>query len=305
MINQNDSPGIELITPREADIGGFTVRRSLPTRGFRSVGPWVFFDHMGPAKMAPGHGMDVISHPHINLATVTYLFDGEIVHRDSIGSVQTITPGAINLMMAGSGIVHSERTSPETRAAGHTAHGLQLWIALPEEKEEDAPAFYHYPAPALPAATIDGVDIRVMMGAAFELVSPVITFSPTLYVEAHMAAGALLSLPNEPDELAVYVVTGNVAIGSETRVAVAGQTMAVLAPTAKRGLLHAQEESRIALIGGANLGKRYMWWNFVSSRRERIEQAMDDWKTGGMGMVPGESEFTPLPESDGFATMKE
>jgi redox-sensitive bicupin YhaK (pirin superfamily) len=191
--NSYPRPIERIIQPREVDLGGFAVRRSLPAVGLRAVGPWVFIDHMGPATFAPGRGVDVIPHPHINLATVTYLFEGEIVHRDSIGSEQPITPGAINLMVAARGIVHSERTDPELRSKGHRLNGLQLWFALPEDIEESEPSFDHYPAADLPHTSVDGAGLTVMIGTAFGLHSPVKTFSSTLYVEVDLPRGDVFS----------------------------------------------------------------------------------------------------------------
>ena len=251
--------------------------------------------------MKSGRGMDVIPHPHINLATVTYLFDGEIVHRDSIGSVQTIKPGAINLMVAGSGVAHSERTPKALRSTGFTAHGLQLWLALPEEYEESAPAFFHYPADALPEHSDDGVTIRVLIGEAYGLHSPVTTYSPTLYIEATMAAGSTLEVPSAAEECAVYVVNGQLNVGD---VEIPPARMVVLG-TAATPVITAARESRVVLLGGRNLGKRYMWWNFVSSRTERIEQAKLDWKNRRFAAIPGDThEFAPLPDSDVHATME-
>jgi redox-sensitive bicupin YhaK (pirin superfamily) len=261
-------------------------------------------------EFLPGKGVDVIPHPHINLATVTYLFEGEIVHRDSIGSVQTISPGAINLMMAAGGIVHSERTGPELRAAGHRMSGLQLWLALPEEVEEALPAFFHYPPRDLPRTEIGGVKVRVMIGSAYGLSSPVRTYSPTLYAEAEIPEGASLELPNEANEKfeqrAVYLASGDLAVGGSTAhdTALPLHSMALFTPGAAV-TVNARQKSRIALIGGRPLGKRYMWWNFVSSRRERIERAKADWKEGRFVMVPGETEFYPLPESDSFLRREE
>lgn len=291
-------PPIErIIQPREIDLGGFVVRRCLPARGLHAVGPWVFFDHIGPALFPPGRGVDVIPHPHINLATVTYLFEGEIVHRDSIGSVQTISPGAVNLMVAGRGVVHSERTGPELRAAGHRVNGIQLWFALPEESEEIQPSFRHYPAADLPRTEIDGTRLRVMIGAAFGLRSPVETFSPTLYAEADMPRGCTLDLPSDVDQRGVYVVSG--ALGLQD-FEIGERSMAVFTPDEKVRLT-ALEDSRAAVIGGAPLGKRYMWWNFVSSRAQRIEKAKSDWRQGKFEMVPGETEAYPLPQRDAFS----
>ncbi|MCB1942990.1 MAG: pirin family protein [Candidatus Accumulibacter sp.] len=281
-----------IIQPRDKDLGGFSVRRALPTAQRRLVGPWIFFDHMGPAEFPAGHGINVRPHPHINIATGTYLFEGEILHRDSLGSVQAIRPGDINLMVAGSGIVHSERERPAVTAAAHRLHGLQLWLALPEKDEEIDAAFHHYPAARIPALTVDGVAVRVMMGTAFGVTSPVRVFADTLYVEAHLQAGQRIVVP-AADECAVYVAQGRLqASGS----AITEHAMAILADTADV-VLQATEESRIAIIGGERLGKRFIEWNFVSSRQERIEQAKRDWREGRFPKVPGdEIEFIPLPE---------
>ena len=291
----------EVIEPRKANIGGLTVRRSLPAKNTLAVGPWVFFDHMGPANFHPDTGLDVIPHPHINLATVTYLFEGEIVHRDSIGSVQPITPGAINLMIAGKGVVHSERTGDELRAAGHRAHGLQLWMALPEDREQTGPSFHHYAAAQIPGAKHNGVYLRVLIGSAFGLVSPVATFSPALFAEAIMPAGAELPLELAADELALYLVSGAISIGEKQ---IAEPAMAVLPPEPPV-TVRAIKESRVVIIGGKNLGKRYMWWNFVSSKISRIEEAKEAWRNGLLGEVPGEPDRAPLPESDSFSVMNE
>jgi redox-sensitive bicupin YhaK (pirin superfamily) len=286
-----------VVHPREIDLGGFLVRRALPAAGLHAVGPWVFFDHMGPHSFPPGKGVDVKPHPHINLATVTYLFEGEIVHRDSIGSVQTITPGAINLMVAGRGIVHSERTAPELRATGHRVDGLQLWFALPEEHEEDEPTFTHYPAEDLPRASLQGVEVRVMIGRAWGLESPVRTFSPTLYAEAEVPGGSTLPLPDGGGQRAVYLVAGSLQVG-DTELAEQGLTVFGDTPGLR---LSARQPSRVAIIGGEPLGRRYMWWNFVSSRKERIDRAKEDWKADRIGRVPGETERYPLPERDAFS----
>lgn len=280
-----------LIQPRDKELGGFTVRRSLPTTQRRMVGPWIFFDHMGPADFPTGEGINVRPHPHVNIATVTYLFEGEILHRDSLGSVQAIRPGDINLMVAGRGIVHSERERPEVKAVAHRLHGLQLWLALPEKDEEVDAVFHHYPAAAIPMLNVAGVELRVMMGTAFGVTSPVKVFAETLYVEAHLQAGQTLTLP-DTDERAVYVAQG----GLKTRETTIGEhAMAVFANVAGV-VLEATEESRIAIIGGEHLGERHIEWNFVSSRKERIEQAKRDWQAGRFAKVPGdEIEFIPLP----------
>jgi len=280
-----------VLKPREKDIGEFSVRRALPFVQQRSIGPWVFFDHFGPVSFKPGEGINVRPHPHINLATVTYLFEGEIFHRDTLGNALPIHPGAINLMVAGKGIAHSERTRDKLRETGYGLHGLQLWHALPEEYEEIEPAFYHTPADDIPTAQMEGVTIRVMMGSAFGVTSPVKTFSPNLYLEAMMEDGASFGIP-EAEELGVYVVKGEADIDGETAPI---NAMTVLTPKAKR--IAARGETRLAIIGGTPLGHRYLDWNFVSSRKERIEQAKEDWKNGVFGDVPGDSEeFIPLPD---------
>lgn len=284
---------IELVLePRERDLGGFSVRRLLPTQQRRMVGPWIFFDQFGPADFAPGKGIDVRPHPHIGIATVTYLFEGELVHRDSLGSHQAIRPGDINLMVAGCGIVHSERESPQAVATSRHLDGLQLWLALPATDEETDPAFHHYAAADIPTQVVDGVPVRVMIGNAYGVTSPVRTFSETLYLEARLAAGQRLALPDAP-ERAVYVLSGALEVGDDS---LAAQTMAVFSDHPGVELV-AREDSRIALIGGAAVGERHIDWNFVSSRKERIEQAKDDWRAGRFPKVPGdENEFIPLPE---------
>lgn len=297
----NEGPVSRLIQGRSKDLGGFQVRRLLPVAGQQMVGPWIFFDHMGPAHFAAGDGIKVRPHPHINLATVTYLFSGEMLHRDSLGSEQVIQPGAINLMVAGSGIVHSERERPEVTAQPHELHGLQLWLALPDALEEIAPAFYHVAATDIPAVRCgksSDVSVRVLIGSAYGVTSPVPQFARTLYVEALLQTGQTLELP-EADERALYVASGAVSIDeqhaatSSPRHINAGE-LAILASTPLQ--ICASEPSRIALIGGETVGKRYIDWNFVSSRPERIAQAKADWQQGRFAKVPGDdAEFIPLP----------
>lgn len=283
---------IELvIQPREKDLGGFSVRRVLPTTERKLVGPWIFFDHIGPAVFPAGQGVNVRPHPHINLATVTYLFEGEILHRDSLNSLQLIRPGDINLMVAGRGIVHSERERPEVTAVEHRLHGLQLWLALPEAVEETAPAFYHYASAEIPALDVAGVPVRVMMGTAFGVTSPVRTFAETLYVEARLQPGQTLQMP-DAEERAVYVASGSLKAGDSV---IPEHGMAVFT-AAPEIVLEAVDETRIAIIGGEKMPPRFIEWNFVSSRRERIEQAKADWQANRFPVVPGdESEFIPLP----------
>ncbi len=280
-----------VIEPREKDLGGFSVRRVLPARERRMVGPFIFFDHMGPAEFPPGEGIQVRPHPHIGLATVTYLFDGEIMHRDSLGCVQPIRAGAVNLMIAGRGIVHSERAGDDLETTSRL-HGIQSWMALPLELEECDPYFVHYPSADLPAIERAGARVRVIMGQAFDRESPVRQLSPTLYLECRLAAGANLALPREVDELAVYVVDGEVGI--DGRRYAAGQ-MAVACPGAALEL-EAAADSLVMVIGGESLGKRHIWWNFVSSSKDRIETAKRDWRDGRFDPVPGDDEFIPLPD---------
>jgi redox-sensitive bicupin YhaK (pirin superfamily) len=281
-----------VLKPHEKDLGEFSVRRLLPAAKRTMVGPWIFFDHMGPADFPPGQGIKVRPHPHINLATVTYLFEGEILHRDSLGSLQPIVPGDINLMVAGRGIVHSERERPEVTATAHRLHGLQLWLALPEGDEEIEPAFHHYPGADIPTRTIDGVPVRVLMGTAYGVTSPVRTFAETLYVEAHLKKGQRLALPEAP-ERALYVASGGLELGSMT---LPEHSMVILSPVSGV-VVAADTDSRIALIGGEPLGERFIDWNFVSSRKERIDQAKADWRAGRYPLVPGdEEEFIPLPD---------
>jgi redox-sensitive bicupin YhaK (pirin superfamily) len=283
-----------VIDARPRDLGGFAVRRVLPAVARRMVGPFTFFDQMGAAVFEPGAGIDVRPHPHIGLATVTYLFEGEIVHRDSLGSHQPIRPGDINWMTAGHGIVHSERTSQQQRESGSRLHGLQLWVALPSAYEEVAPSFCHHPGVSLPERDHRGVKLRVLAGTAYGMTSPVETLSPLFYVDAQMSAGSELSLPGEHQERAIYVVEGAVHCGH-------GQAqpgrMLVFTEDA-RVTLRAEQPTRLVLLGGAPLdGKRYIDWNFVSSSRERLEQAKRDWREGRFPKVPGdEVEFIPLPE---------
>lgn len=287
----NATPIQQLISPKEKDLGGFAVRRAFPNPTLKQIGPWVFFDHMGPAAFEAGEGINVRPHPHINIATVTYLFEGQILHRDSIGSHQVIQPGDLNLMVTGSGMVHSEREAPEVKNRPHSAHGLQLWLALPVEEEETDPAFYHYSADQLPKIVQDGVEVRVMMGSAYGVTSPVKTFSPTLYIEARLPAGAQLTLPNAAQR-GLYVLSGEVEL-QETRIA--QRNMAVLDDSADI-MITATQETQIALIGGDDVGPRFIDWNFVSSRKERIEQAKQQWIAGEFPTIPDDSdEFIPYP----------
>jgi redox-sensitive bicupin YhaK (pirin superfamily) len=288
-------PSLPTLAPHTKDLGGgFTVRRLLPAAQQRAVGPFVFFDHFGPVQAGPDDNHDVRPHPHIGLATVTYLFEGAMLHRDSTGVVQRIEPGAINWMTAGRGIVHSERAPDDLRGHLRRSHGLQLWAALPAADEELPPSFAHTPAAAIPEFEVGGARVRVLVGEAFGAVSPVAVRSPTLYLDIGLAAGDALPLPLA-EERAIYVVEGAVTLDGEP---LAPQHMVVL-PAGQEPLLAAEGHARVVVIGGAPLGPRFMWWNFVSSRRERIVQAADDWEAGRFGAVPGETEFIPLPEQRG------
>lgn len=292
-------PSVELVidarTRGLAD--GFTVRRLLPAHPRKMVGPFIFFDHMGPARIAPGRGLDVKPHPHINLATVTYLFEGELLHRDSLGSEQLITPGAVNWMTAGRGIVHSERSPAAARVTGPRLHGLQLWVALPAALEEVAPSFHHHPEQAIPRVELGGARLRVVAGSAFGATSPVEVLSELFYVDAELVPGAELAVPMTPGGRGVYVVDGAVSVEGR---AFGPGTMVVLREGAP-ARLSATGPARAMLLGGAPLdGERYVWWNFVSSSRERIEEAKRAWKERRFPLVPGdEEEFVPLPAEIG------
>jgi len=282
-----------VIVPRARDLGGFEVRRALPHGKRQMVGPFIFFDQMGPVQFVSGQGMDVRPHPHIGLATVTYLFDGRVMHRDSEGNALEIMPGAMNLMTAGRGIAHSERTPPSARQGGQGMFGIQSWIALPAAQEEIAPSFQHFDVASLPLIEDGGLWARVIAGAAFGKKSPVGMLSPWLYAEVLLEADASAPLDPDQEERAVYVVDGEVEIAGET---FAGPRLLVFRP-GDRITVKATRRARLMFLGGTAMeGPRYIWWNFVSSRRERIEQAKEDWKTGRFGPVPGETEFIPLPE---------
>jgi redox-sensitive bicupin YhaK (pirin superfamily) len=261
------------------------------TKERRMVGPFIFFDHMGPAEFPPAQGIQMRPHPHIGIATVTYLFEGEIVHRDSLAFAQPIQCGAINLMTAGRGIGHSERAGDDLDQTSRL-HGIQSWMALPDHEAEREPAFVHYPAADLPELNLDGVTVRVIIGEAYGQASPVATYSPTLYLECLMPSGSELALPDYQPELAAYVVLGSVSIAGEQY---AGGVMVVGCP-GKTVTLRATEDSRVMVIGGDSVGERDNWWSFAASSKERIEQAKADWKEKRFDAVPGEDEFIPLPE---------
>ena len=282
-----------VIQPRLRDIGDFTVRRILPYAKRRMVGPFVFLDEFGPVTLPAGQGIDVRPHPHIGLATVTYLFEGEILHRDSLGSVQAIRPGAVNWMTAGRGIVHSERSGAEERARAKPLHGMQSWVALPLDQEECAPGFIHHGAADLLVIERDGVWMRLIAGRAYGERAKVAVASDLFYLHAELEAGAEVDLPDDHAERAFYVVSGGLSVDGADY---APATLGVVRPGAAR--LTATAASRVMLLGGAPLeGPRHIWWNFVSSSPERIERAKADWKAGRFPPVPGENEFIPLPEA--------
>ena len=288
-----------VIVPRTVDLGdGFSVRRALPSARSRMVGPFIFFDHFGPAEFRAGSGLDVRPHPHIGLATVTYLFDGEIMHRDSLGTAAPIRPGEVNWMTAGRGIVHSERTGPEKRAAGGPIHGLQMWVALPQAKEEIEPGFAHHTIDQFPLVRDDKTFVRVVVGSLYGAKSPVPTMHETIFANALLRAGATLPLDADHEERALYVVDGTVEIAGDKFEA--GRLL-VFKP-GDRITIKAATDAHFVIVGAAPMdGPRHIWWNFVSSRKERIEQAKAEWTAGHFGKVPGdEIEFIPLPEKPGI-----
>jgi redox-sensitive bicupin YhaK (pirin superfamily) len=282
-----------LIRPRHRDLGGFSVHRVLPADSTPMVGPFIFYDAMGPATFAPGAGVDVRPHPHIGLATVTWLFEGELLHQDSLGFAQVIRPGEVNWMTAGRGIVHSERTPLETRDRPSRLHGIQTWLALPKQAEETAPEFHHHAADSLPTIDADDVSVRVIAGSLLGLTSPVRTYSAVGYGAVELRAGAVLVLPPEHEERAVHLVDGALKVDGES---VPEGTMATLRP-GRSVELRAVSPVRCMVLGGEPAdGPRQIWWNFVSSSAERIERAKQDWKQGRFAAVPGDREFIPLPE---------
>ncbi len=288
----------DLINPHVKSVDGFTVRRALPSHAHKMVGPFVFFDHMGPAMLEPGTaGLQVRPHPHIGLATVTYLFEGAILHRDSLGSVQEIRPGDVNWMTAGAGIVHSERTPEHLRQHGGAMHGIQLWAALPREHERTAPGFEHHPAASLPAKAGEGWQLRLIVGAGFGLQAPVTHFSPLFYAALELQPGGAFTLDAEHPQRAVYAVDGavlldGVVVGEKCMAVLrTGQATTIEAPPTASGI------TRVMLLGGAPLdGDRFIWWNFVASSREAIAEASQRWRAQEFGRVPDETEWIPLPE---------
>ncbi|MBS0240491.1 MAG: pirin family protein [Proteobacteria bacterium] len=285
----------QVIVPRARDLGGFEVRRALPSAQRQMIGPFIFFDQMGPAQFLSGQGIDVRPHPHIGLATVTYLFQGEMMHRDSLGSALAIRPGEVNLMTAGRGIVHSERTGPEMRASGQEMFGIQAWMALPKSHEESAPAFAHHDVSALPRLEGEGKRVRLIAGSLYGETSPAVFPHDCFYAEAVLAPGAVLPLDPDYDERAVYLASGRVDIAGQT---FEGGQLLVFKPGDRISIL-AETNARLMLLGGEPMdGPRHIWWNFVSSSQERIDSAKEDWRQGRFSIVPGdETEFIPLPEN--------
>jgi len=285
------------ITGKAHDLGGgFFVTRLLPQMARRSIGPFVFFDYFGPADFAPGKGLDVRPHPHIGLATITYLFEGSQIHRDTLGSVQEIKPGDVNWMTAGRGIAHSERTGEAVRAQGHRMHGIQSWIGLPQADEEAPPAFQHFGVDDLPDRNDKNVTLRLIAGSAFGLAAPVKTFSPIFYADARFAPGGALHYAAEHEERAFLVIEGEVQTGG---IEVHGPGAMLALDKDEEITLYANAPARVMLLGGARLdGERHIWWNFVSSSKDRIERAKQEWRDGRFGLIPGDDkEFIPLPES--------
>jgi redox-sensitive bicupin YhaK (pirin superfamily) len=285
-------PPIVVINAKSRDIGGFPVRRALPAIERRMVGPFIFLDQMGPTRLAPGQRLDVRPHPHIGLSTMTYLLAGEILHRDSLGTVQMIRPGAINWMTAGSGIAHSERTPKEIDAGG-TLSGIQFWVALPKSHEEMAPAFLHLEANALPVLDERNVSARVIAGEAFGVRSSLDAPHPMICVDIAMAAGGHFELPADYEEQALYMANGEIELGGVRY----GEGQLLILPNKARCSIRAISGARLMLLGGEPMdGPRHIWWNFVSSSKDRIEQAKQDWKLSRFPEVPGETEYIPLPE---------
>ena len=283
-----------VIVPRARDLGGFEVRRALPSAARQMIGPFIFFDQMGPAEFLLGRGMDVRPHPHIGLSTVTYLFEGEIMHRDSLGTELPIRPGELNWMTAGRGIAHSERTPAALRATGFKMFGLQTWVALAARDEEGEPGFVHYDSTALPVLSGEGKTVRVICGEYLGGRSPVATSTATLYADAELEAGASLPLDAAYEERAIYTVSGAIEIAGDTF----GPGRLLVFRPGDRITIRARERARFMVLGGDPMdGPRHIWWNFVSSRPDRIDQAKADWKAGRFEGVPGESEFIPLPEA--------
>lgn len=289
-----------VIVPRARDLGGFEVRRALPAPRRQMVGPFIFFDQMGPAEFVTGKGIDVRPHPHIGLATVTYLYKGKIHHRDSLGTDQWIEPGAVNWMVAGRGITHSERTDGAIREKPHDLFGIQTWVALPEQAEDSPAAFEHAPKDTLPFLEGEGKSVRLILGSAYGERAPVQVFSETFYADALLEPGARIPLPDDHEDRGVYVLTGSVSVAGDSFEA--GQMM-VFRPGDRLSLTAGDQGARLMLLGGATLeGSRYIWWNFVASSQDKIDAAKEawragDWAHGRFQLPPGDDqEFIPLPD---------
>ncbi len=289
------APAVDtVIVPRARDIGGFEVRRALPNVKKRMVGPFIFFDQMGPNEFLLGKGLDVRPHPHIGLSTLTYLLDGEIIHKDSLGTDLPIRPGEVNWMTAGSGIAHSERTSAAARQTVSRLYGLQAWIALPARDEETAPGFFHYDKPELPTHAAEGKQVRLIAGSMYGMTSPVKTSSAMMYADVHLEAGARLPIETEHEERALYPLDGEIDVNGD----VFGPHQLLVLHPGDPITVTARRAARLMVLGGAPMeGPRYIWWNFVSSSQDRIEQAKADWQAGKFAPVPNDPEFTPLPAS--------
>ena len=285
---------MDVLKPHVRDLGGgLMVSRVLPGHPHQMIGPFIFFDQMGPITVAPEQNVDVRPHPHIGLATVTWLFEGEMVHRDSLGAVQPIAPGDVNWMTSGRGIVHSERGDPETRKSARRMHGIQTWVALPKAHEDAEPAFSHHPAATLPKFRLPGVEMRLIAGDAFGESSPVATLSRMFYLAAELGPGAALTLPAEHEERGVYLVQGNVLVSGNS---LPEKHLAYL-PAGQPVEVRAKAQSRLMLLGGDKMdGRRFIWWNFVAGSKQRIEDAKQRWREQRFAAVPGEQEFIPLPE---------
>jgi redox-sensitive bicupin YhaK (pirin superfamily) len=288
-----------VVVPRSVDLDDFVVRRALPHSTRRTVGPYVFFDHFGPAEFRSGKGLDVRPHPHIGLSTLTYLYDGEIIHRDTLGVKAAIHPGEVNWMTAGRGIVHSERTAPERRVDGEPLHGLQLWIGMMSKDEEIDPGFWHLGGDELPIVNGEGKNVRVVAGKMFGAASSLRTTSETIFADISLEAGAAMPLDAEYEERAIYVSSGEIDISGDRF----GTGQMLIFRPGDKITVKAEKPSRIAVVGGAPLdGPRYVWWNFVSSRKERIDQAKEEWKQGRFGRIDGDAiEFIPLPENRAYS----
>lgn len=282
---------MHILEPKIKDLGGFTIQRYIPQVGYKHIGPWVFFDHAGPASFDAGKGIDVRPHPHIGLATVTYLFEGELIHRDSLNIVQPIRPGALNIMIAGKGVVHSERTDADYRRQPHTLHALQLWCALPDMYETCEPSFLHYTSEEIPHYKKDGIQARILMGTAHGKTSPAHAYADALYVEYHINAGRSITLPEAPQR-ALYLLSGKADMNND----MLEKHMFVVVEEGNI-IIHAKTDLHMVLIGGTSVGPRHIDWNFVASDKQLIEEAKLRWKAGDFAHVPGDDEYIPLPDA--------